>query len=75
VNRRIADNHGIGTTEPTATLDVDGSNSYYQLRLRASYTPTGSSDADRNVGDISWDDDYIYVKTTAGWRRAALSTG
>jgi hypothetical protein len=65
---------GIGTTGPTSSLDVDGSNGYSQLRLRTSYTPTSTSDPNGNVGDISWDDCYIYVKTSAGWKCACLHT-
>jgi hypothetical protein len=67
-------NVGIGTTDPTATLDINGSTGYNQLRLRTNYTPTGSGDTNGNVGDISWDDNYIYVKTSSGWKRAALSS-
>jgi len=65
---------GIGTTTPTAKLDVNGSTGYNQLRLRTAYTPTGISDANGNVGDITRDDNYVYVKTSAGWKRASLTT-
>lgn len=64
---------GIGTLSPTATLDVNGSTGYNQVRMRTSYTPTGTSDTNGNVGDIAWDANYIYIKTSAGWKRAALS--
>jgi len=39
-------------------------------------TPAPSSTADSigNAGDIRYDDDYIYIKTSAGWKRSALST-
>jgi hypothetical protein len=66
-------NVGIGTTAPTAKVDVVGVTGYNQLRLRTPYTPTGSADPNGNVGDIAWDDNYIYVKTSVGWKRAALS--
>jgi hypothetical protein len=65
---------GIGTTAPTARLHVAGSTGYNQLRLQTPYTPTSSTDPNGNVGDIAWDDNYIYVKTSTGWKRAALST-
>lgn len=65
---------GIQTTDPTARLDVHGSTGYNQIRMRTSYTPTGTGDANGNVGDVAWDDDYFYVKTNAGWKRAALDT-
>ena len=38
------------------------------------YTPTGTSDITGNVGDTAWDDNYFYVKTIDGWKRAALET-
>lgn len=66
---------GAGTSTPTAKLDLSGATGYNQLRMRTSYTPTGSADANGNVGDLSWDTGFIYVKTAAGaWKRAALST-
>jgi hypothetical protein len=38
-----------------------------------SYTPTGSADANGNIGDVAWDANYVYIKTAAGWKRSALS--
>jgi hypothetical protein len=43
-------------------------------RTSGAYTPTSSKDRNGTVGDFSWDDNYIYIKTSAGWKRAALST-
>ena len=40
----------------------------------ASYTPIGSADPTGQVGDITTDDNYIYVKTSTGWKRTALET-
>ena len=37
-------------------------------------TPSGTSDASGSIGDVSYDDSYFYVKTSAGWKRTALST-
>ncbi len=67
-------NVGIGTTTPAAKLDIVGSTGYNQLRMRTSYTPTGTSDTNGNSGDIAWDDSYVYIKTSTGWKRSALST-
>lgn len=67
-------NVAIGAQIPTALLDVNGTTGYNQLRIRTAYTPIGTSDANGNTGDIAWDDDYVYVKTSMGWKRAALST-
>jgi len=65
---------GVSDNNPTAKVDIQGSYGYNQLRLRTSYTPTSSADSNGNTGDISWDNDYIYVKTTVGWKRSALTT-
>lgn len=60
--------------KPTATLDLAGDDGFSQFRMRASYTPTSSNDPNGEKGAISWDDDYIYIKTSAGWKRSALSS-
>ena len=59
---------------PTSLLDINAAQGYSQLRLRTSYTPTSSADANGNIGDVCWDGDYIYVKTAAGWKRTTLSS-
>ncbi len=66
-------NVGVGTSLPVSKLDVDGPNGYSQFRLRQNYTPTSAGDANGNIGDVAWDENYIYIKTTAGWKRAALA--
>lgn len=38
------------------------------------YTPSGSADTAGVVGDLAFDNSYIYVKAAGGWRRSALST-
>ena len=65
---------GVSNKSPTSKIDIDGSNGYDQLRMRKSYTPTGSNDTNGEIGDIAWDDNYIYIKTNGGWKRAALSS-
>lgn len=40
----------------------------------STYVPTGTSDPLGSTGDFSYDSNYIYVKTSAGWKRTALST-
>jgi len=61
---------GIGTTSPTALLDVNTD----VLRLRTSKTPTSATDTG-NAGDICWDSSYIYVcVATNTWKRATIST-
>lgn len=39
-----------------------------------SYTPTGTADTAGVVGDVTYATNFIYVKTSAGWKRSALST-
>lgn len=36
------------------------------------YTPSSSNDSDGNVGNITRDDNYIYIKTKTGWKRSSL---
>ncbi len=67
-------NIGIGIDDPTAKIDINNPAGFGQLRLRNSYTPDDTSDPNGNIGDISWDDNYFYVKTNAGWKRTALGT-
>jgi len=38
------------------------------------YTPSGTGDSAGEEGDITYDDDFVYIKTSVGWQRAALST-
>lgn len=46
-----------------------------KLNLSATVTPSGSADSQGAVGDVRYDDGFIYIKTASGgWKRAALST-
>jgi hypothetical protein len=38
------------------------------------FTPYGTSDPNGIEGDIAWDINYFYVKTSEGWKRARLET-
>jgi len=67
-------NIGALTSNPSSAVDITGATGYTQLRIRTSYTPTGSADALGSTGDTAWDANYFYIKTAAGWKRAALST-
>lgn len=64
---------GILTASPTALLDLNSGTGYNQLRMRASFTPTSTADANGSTGDIAWDASFVYIKTGAGWKRSALS--
>lgn len=67
---------GFGTTiYAQAAVHITKTNGYQQLILSTSYTPTSSADANGEVGTICWDDEYIYVRTSTGWKRTpGLST-
>lgn len=65
---------GINTLSPTSLFDINGNNGYNQLRLRQSFTPNNTADTRGNIGDVSWDNTYFYIKTNVGWKRTALST-
>lgn len=72
VQNHFNGNTSFGSTSNTAKVDISGTAGYNQLRLRTSYTPTGTSDTNGNVGDVSWDDGFIYIKTSTGWKRSQL---
>jgi len=66
----FAGNVGIGTSSPTAKLDVSSD----VFRLRTAKTPASAS-ATGNAGDICWDSSYIYVcVATNTWKRVAIAT-
>jgi len=44
------------------------------LRLTVPGTPSSSADPSGVYGAVTWDENYIYIKTGGGWKRAALST-
>lgn len=68
------DSVGIGLTTPTSKLHVKGATGHQQLRLETPYTPANTVDANGLAGQIAWSDTYFYVKTSAGWKRTALTT-
>lgn len=69
-NNYFAGNVGIGTSSPTAKLDVSSD----VIRLRTAKTPASAS-ATGNAGDIAWDSSYIYVcVATNTWKRVAIAT-
>ena len=38
------------------------------------YTPTSSNDSYGNIGNVTSDDDYLYIKTNNGWKRTSLQS-
>jgi hypothetical protein len=60
---------GIGTHEPTETLDIDAN----CIRLRNSLTPSSATDFG-TPGQICWDANYVYVCVAIDtWKRSPLS--
>ena len=59
--------------DSTAIVDAVNNTVIGTLVATAGTTPSASGDPGA-VGEIRFDDDYIYVKTSAGWKRSALNT-
>ena len=38
------------------------------------FTPSGSTDANGNLGNVTRDDNYLYLKTNNGWKRTNLES-
>lgn len=74
VNKGIDD-----TTNSEFIIDSDGdwvTNNYikpYGLTI-PEYTPTSTLDSKGELGEVVRDDDYIYIKTSSGWKRSSLET-
>ena len=73
-------NKGINeTTNSEFLIDSDGdwvTNNYikpYGLTI-PEYTPTSSLDNKGELGEMVRDNDYIYIKTSSGWKRSNLET-
>lgn len=63
-------NLGVGTTAPTALLDVNSNT----MRLRSPATPASAGTAG-DAGTIAWDSNFVYVcVATNTWKRSPLST-
>jgi hypothetical protein len=63
----------LGASSATSYVDINGATGFNQLRLRTQFTPTGGGDSNGNVGDFAWDDNKLYLKTTAGWKEVVLA--
>ncbi len=61
----------LGTEYVVVIKNVGGS---VTSIINNSFTPSGTADDTGEEGDTAYDDDYLYVKTSAGWKRAALSS-
>lgn len=82
VKSQLSGNLLLGaTTDNGHKLQVSGSiygrnqiEPFSQFIMAEPFTPSGTADASGEVGSMAWDEDYIYIKTSAGWKRSALST-
>lgn len=52
----------------SADASVNGS------RAAPMKAPAGPNDPIGSVGDMTWDENYVYVKTSTGWKRTALGS-
>ncbi|MGO4500496.1 hypothetical protein AB4114_31995 [Paenibacillus sp. 2RAB27] len=67
---RSSGNIGIGNSDAKTKLDVSDDS----IRIRKSMTPA-SSTAPGEVGEMAWDDGYVYVCVAPNtWKRTALSS-
>jgi hypothetical protein len=62
-------NVAINSTTPTCIFDINGAT----MRIRNPST-IGATTSPGNTGDIVWNDDYIYVRVSNGWKRANLNS-
>lgn len=63
---------GINISNPSSTLDIGGNS----IRIRQQFIPLSTADPAGNIGDITWGldisgNEYIYVKTSVGWKRTS----
>jgi len=69
-------NTGIGTSAPTSTLHVYNTTGLGQLRVESPHVPSGTSDPDGEIGEITWGKEgnkyYFYLRTADGWFRTKL---
>ncbi len=64
-----------GTEDATANLQIGGTGTTGTFVYKPSNIPTSSGDTSGSVGEMSWDDDYFYIKTNTGWGRVSLDYG
>jgi len=80
INGGIRVLHGLGI-DNSAELLLDGNgnwvtnNNFIPLSLTIPfYTPKSSNDSIGTEGNITRDDDYVYIKTNRGWKRSSLES-
>ena len=64
-------NVGIGTAAPSSKVHINGA-AMEQLRMEAQGGPTSAQGTKGNIGDMAYDADFFYIKTSNGWGRVPL---
>jgi hypothetical protein len=70
--------HGMGVDlSSELVIDVNGNwvtnNDFIPNKITLpAYTPSGSTDTNGNLGNVTRDDDYLYIRTNSGWKRTNL---
>ena len=70
--------HGMGIDlSSELIIDADGNwttnNDFIPNKITLpAYTPSGSTDTNGNLGNVTRDDDYLYIRTNTGWKRTNL---
>jgi hypothetical protein len=67
-------NVGIGTTSPDSKLQINGT-AMQQFRLETAGGPSSNTDTSGREGDMAYDADFFYIKTSNGWGRVPLDFG
>lgn len=67
-------NAGLGAGDYLLSMDGATGKAAKTRSVAKSYTPTGTADTYGELGELVQDGSYVYVKTSAGWRRAAMSS-
>lgn len=55
-------------------LIVESIKEIYNNPSIPNYTPTSSNDSYGNIGNVTSDDEYLYIKTNNGWKRTTLQS-
>ena len=73
--RNTSDNI-VFVTGGSSRISVDNTAIYAlnPIVLSGTFTPTGTADGSGTTNQIAYDSSYIYIKTSAGWKRATLNT-
>lgn len=72
--KRATGNVGIGTTAPSSKVHINGT-AMEQLRMETQGGPVNAADAKGSIGDMAYDADFFYIKTSNGWGRVPLDFG